>query len=120
LQEMRVRPSREDVEPAVHQRLRERVRVRADLPLVVAERLRGGDLEARRLRRDRVDERPALHAREDGAIDRLRMLFPAENEAGARPGERLVRRRGDEVAVLDWVRVKARGDETGEVRHVAE
>ena len=36
------------------------------------------------------------------------------------PGQRLVRRRGDEVAVLDRVRVQAGGDEAGEVRHVAE
>ena len=37
----------------------------------------------------------------------------------ARAGERLVRRRGDEVAVLDRVRVQPGGDEPGEVGHVA-
>ena len=102
------------------QRLGERVRVRADLPLVVAERLRRGDLEARRLRGDRVLERAALHAREHRPVDRRRVLLAAEDEAGARARERLVRRRRDEVAVLDGVRVQPGGDEPGEVRHVAE
>ena len=48
------------------------------------------------------------------------MLLAAEDEAGARAGKRLMGRRGDEVAVLDRVRVQPRGDEAGEVRHVAE
>ena len=48
------------------------------------------------------------------------MLLAAEDEAGARAGERLVRRRRDEVAVLDGVRMQAGGDEAREVRHVAE
>ena len=104
-QEMRVGASREDVETALLQRLRERVGVRADLPLVVAEGLRGGDLEAGRLRGDHVVQRPALHPGEDRAVDRLRVLLAAEDEPRARPGQRLVRRRGDEVAVLDRVRV---------------
>ena len=120
LEEVRVGAAGEDVEPAVDQRLAEHVRVRAHLALVVAERLRHRDLEAGRLRGDRVLERTALHPREDRAVDRLRVLLPAEDEAAARPGERLVRRRGDEVAVVDGVRVQPRGDEPGEVRHVAE
>ena len=88
--------------------------------LVLAERLRGRDPEARRLRGDHVAQRAALHAREDRAVERLRVLLPAEDEARARPGERLVRRRGDEVAVRDRVRVQPGRDEPGEVRHVAE
>ena len=119
-QDVRVGAAREHVEPALLQRLRERVRVRANGGLVLAEGLRGGDLEARRLRRDHVVQRAALHAGEDRAVDRLRVLLAAEDEARARPGERLVRRRGDEVAVLDGVRVQAGRDEPREVRHVAE
>ena len=38
---------------------------------------------------------------------------------GARAGQRLVRRRGDEVAVRHRARVQPGGDEAGEVRHVA-
>ena len=117
---MRVGASREDVETALLQRLRERVRVRADLPLVVAERLRGGDPEAGRLRGDHVVQRAALHPGEHRAVERLRVLLAAEDEPRARPGQRLVRRRGDEVAVLDGVRVEPRRDEPGEVGHVAE
>ena len=67
--------------------------------------LGGGDPEAGRLRGDRVHERAALHAGEDGPVDRLGVLFAAEDEAGARAGERLVGRRGDDVAVLDRVRM---------------
>ena len=49
----------------------------------------------------------------------LRVLLAAEDEAGARAGERLVRGRGDDVAVVDRVRVQPGRDEAGEVRHVA-
>ena len=104
----------------LRERVGERVGVRAHLRLVGAERLRGGDLEAGRLRRDHVQERAALHPGEDRLVERLRVLLLAEDEAGARAGERLVRRRGDEVAVRRRVRVEARRDEAGEVRHVAE
>ena len=65
-------------------------------------------------------ERPALHAREHGPVDRRGMLLAAEDESRARACERLVRRRRDEVAVLDGVRMQPRRDEPGEVRHVAE
>ena len=119
LHQVRVGAAREDLQPALLQRLGEHVGVPADLRLVLAERFRPRDLEARRLRRDRVLERPALHPGEDGTVDGLRVLLAAEDEPGARPGERLVRRRGDEVAVLDGIRVQPRRDESREVRHVA-
>src|SRR5436190_1308370 len=119
LEQVRVGAAGEDVEAAVHQPVGESVGVRPDLALVVAERLGRRDLEARRLRGDRVLERPALHPGEDGAVDRLRVLLLAEDEAGARPGERLVGGRRDEVGVRHRVRVQAGRDESGEVRHVA-
>src|SRR5205814_10654169 len=84
------------------------------------ERLGHRDLEARRLRGDRVLERPALHAGHDGLVDLLRVLLLAEDEARAWAGERLVRRRGDEVAVRDGIRQQTGRHEPGEVRHVAE
>ena len=117
---MRVRAAREDVEPTRLQRVGEHVGIGADLSLVVAEGLGRRDLEARRLGRDHLAERPALHAREDGPVDSLRVLLLAEDEPSARAGERLVRRRGDEVAVRHGARVQAGGDEPGVVRHVAE
>ena len=49
-----------------------------------------------------------------------RVLVLAEDEAGARAGERLVAGRGDEVAVRHRVRVQPGGDEPGDVGHVAE
>ena len=112
-------PPGEEVDPARDERLGERVGVGAHLLLVRAELLRRGDLEARRLRGDHVLERAALEPGEDRAVDRRRVLLAAEDEPGARAGERLVRRRGDDVAVLDRVRVEPGGDEPGEVRHVA-
>src|SRR5918996_13331 len=120
LEEVRVRAAREEVVTGLEERVRERIGVRADLLLVGAEGLRRRDLEARRLRSDDVQERPALHPREDGLVDRLGVLLRAEDEPGARAGERLVRRRGDEVAVRHGVRVQPGGDKPGEVRHVAE
>ena len=119
LQQVRVGPAGEHVEPAGEQRLGERVRVRADLLLVVAERLGRAILKHVALRGDHVLERAALHPGEDRAVDGLRVLLAAEDEAGARAGERLVRGRRDDVAVLDRVRVQPGGDEPGEVRHVA-
>src|SRR5829696_9249850 len=120
LEEVRVGASGEDVEAALHQRVRERVRIGAHLALVILERLGGRDPEAGRLRGNRVLQRPALHPGEDGSVDGLCVLLAAEDEPGARPGERLVRRRSDEVAVLDRVRRQTGGDEPGEMGHVAE
>ncbi len=119
LEEVRVGAPGQEVDPTRHERFRERVGVDADLLLVRAELLRGGDLEARRLRRDHVLERPALEPREDRPVDRLRVLGAAEDQPRARARERLVGRGGDDVAVLDGVRVQAGGDKPREVRHVA-
>ena len=104
LDEMRVGAAGEHVEAAFDQRRRERVGVRADRALVLAERVGRRDAEAGRLRSDRVHQRAALHAGEVRAVERRRVLLAAEDEARARAGERLVRRRGDEVAVRDRAR----------------
>jgi hypothetical protein len=117
---VRIGAAGEDVEAAVEERLGERVGVRADLPLVVAKRLGARDPEAGRLGGDRVQQRPALHAGEVRAVDGLCVLLLAEDEAGPRPGQRLVRRRRDEVGVRHRVRVQPGGDEPGEVGHVGE
>src|SRR5215211_4751491 len=82
LDQVRVGPAGQEVEAAVQERVGERVGVRAHLALVGAEALGGGDQEARRLRRDRVDERPALHPGEERLVDRLGVLLLAEDEAG--------------------------------------
>ena len=59
---------------------------------------------------------PGMTAR----VDRLRVFFATEDEPRARAGERLVRRRGDEVAVLDRIRLQPGCNEPRKVRHVAE
>ena len=89
---MRVGAAGEDVEPALLERRGERVGVRADLALVLAERVGAGDPEAGRLGGDRVHERATLHPGEDRAVDRLRVLLLAQDEPGARSRQRLVRR----------------------------
>ena len=120
LDEVGVGATGEEVEAAVQERGRERVGVGADLALVGAEGFARGDLEAGRLRRDHVQERAALHPGEDRLVDRRGVLLLAEDEPGARAGEGLVARRGDEVAVRHRVRMEPRGDEPGDVGHVAE
>ena len=63
--------------------------------------------------------RPASPGRPRDRARRSKLLA-AEHEAGARAGERLVRRRRDEVAVRHRVRMQPGRDQAGEVRHVAE
>ena len=96
----------------------ERRRVGLDRALVVAVGLGHRDREADGLGGRDVAERAALQAREDRAVDLLRELLAAEDEARARAGERLVRGRADDVGRLDGVLVQARRDEAREVRHV--
>ncbi len=87
-------------------------------PLALAELLGGGDLHRDGLGGDHVHERAALVAGEDRPVDVGPVLLAAEDHAAARPGERLVDRRRDDVGVLDRVRVLTGGDEPGEVGHV--
>ena len=119
LHEMRVGAAGQHVVATLHQPVGERVGVRPDPALVLAERLRHRDREADGLRRDGVHQRTALHAGEVRAVELRRVLLAAEHEPGARPGERLVARRRDEVAVRHRARMDPGRDETGEVRHVA-
>ena len=78
-----------------------------------------GDLQRDGLGGDHVLQRAALLAGEHRRVDLLRVLLLAEDHPGARAAERLVGRRRDDVgAELDRVRVQARGDQAGEVRHV--
>ena len=83
LKQMRVRAAGEHVEAAGLNRLRERVRVRPHLALVVLERLARGDLEAGRLRGDRVASGPpCIPGRRRGRP--FGVLLLAEDEPGAR------------------------------------
>ena len=91
-----------------------------DLPLIVGERRLQRFLEADRFGRDDVHQRAALDAREDGAIEILGVLLPAEDHPAARSAQRLVRRRRDEIGVRDRAGVHACRDQPGDVRHVGD
>ena len=64
--------------------------------------------------------RAALKRGEDGPVDRLGMLLFAEDHGAARPAQRLVRRRRDDVRVRRGVRVDAGDDQAGDVGDVGE
>ena len=74
--------------------------------------------ERHRLGCDHMHERPALGPRKDRLVDRLGVLGDAEDEAGSRATQCLVRRTGDDLRVRHRRRMYAAGDETREVRHV--
>ena len=118
LDEMGVGAAGEHLEAAVDQSGGEHVRVRANLLLVLAERVGCGDPEANGLRRDRVHQRPALHSGEECPVDRLRVLLGAEHEPGARARERLVGGRGDEMRMRHRARMQTRRDQPREMSHV--
>ena len=118
LHEMGVGASRQELAALRRHALGERRGVGLDRTLVVAVGLRHRDREADRLGGGDVAERPALQAREDGAVDALRELLAAQDEPGARAGQRLVRGRADDVGRLDRVLMQPCGDEAREVRHI--
>jgi len=103
---------------AVHERRGQRLRVRQDAALVLAEGLGAGQLEADRLGGHDVAQRPALQPREHRLVDRRGVLLAGEDEPRARPGQRLVRRRRDHVGVFHGVGMQAGRDEPREVGHV--
>ena len=74
--------------------------------------------EADGLGRNDVLERTALHAREDGGVERLGVLRLAQNETAARSAKRLVRGRGDEIRVRNGRFMRAARDKAGDMRHI--
>jgi hypothetical protein len=65
-----------------------------------------------------MDQRAALHAREDALVDGLGVLLLAEYEAAARTAQRLVRGRGHGIGVRDRRRMQLGCDQPGDVGHV--
>ena len=88
------------------------------MPRVVAELGLHRFLEADRLGGDDVHQRAALHSGKDDFVDRLRELGLGQNHPGARPAQRLVRRRSHNVRVRHRRRMRAAGDQSREMRHV--
>ena len=94
-----VRPAGDDPVSPRGQLGGERLRVLEDPPLVLSERRLERLLEADRLGRDHVDQRPALSPRKEHLVHALGHALLAENHAAAGAAERLVRRGGDEIRV---------------------
>ena len=104
--------------PSSAQPVGEGLGVAHDLRRVVAELGPGGLVERHGLRRDHVHERAALQAGEHGLVDRGGVLLAAQDRAGARAAQGLVRGERDDVGVGHRRRVRAAGDEPGDVRGV--
>ena len=104
--------------PSSVRRVGERLRVAHDLRRVVAELGLGRLVERDGLGRDHVHERAALEPGEHRLVDRGGVLLAAEDRAGTRAAQRLVRRERDDVGVRHRRRVRATGDEPGDVRGV--
>jgi hypothetical protein len=79
-------------------------------------------LEGHCLGRDHVHQRSALDAGEDDRLQLLLDLFVglAHDDAAARAAQGLVCGGGDHVRMRHRVRIHARGNEAGNVRHVHE
>ncbi|EAU64874.1 conserved hypothetical protein [Stigmatella aurantiaca DW4/3-1] len=113
-----VRPAGAQAQPCPQERLRQRLGIGDDLPLVHLEFRGEGLLERHGLGGDDVHQRPALDAGEDLAVERLGELLTAQDEPAPRPPERLVRGGGDELRQGHGRRVNPRGHQAGDVRHV--
>ena len=125
-QKVRIGTTREHVQPALLNRFCQRIRVRPHRALVFAERLRRGDPEAGRLRRDHVVERaPCIRgktARSSACACSARQRMNPDRG----PAERLVRRRrlrrwrrsrpGSDAALPRRARVKMRPCGSGAAR----
>ena len=88
---MNVRAAGEHVDPSADHLLGERERALPGAPLAFPEGLRLRDPKRHGLARDHVHERTALRVREDRLVHRLGEVGGAEDHAGARSAQRLVR-----------------------------
>ncbi len=110
----------DEAESRSDQRAREPLRVGHDLLLVGDERRLRRLFEADRLGRDDVHQRTALHAGKDRPVEILCVLLAAQDQPASRPAQRLVRGCRDEIGMGHRAGMHARGDQSGDVRHVGE
>src|ERR1035438_1118545 len=75
-------------------------------------------MQANRLCRDDVHQRPPLNAREDLRINLLRVFLFAQHQPSSRPAQRLVRRRRHEIGVRHRARVQTRRHQPRDVRDI--
>mmetsp|Transcript_128741 Transcript_128741/g.400549 ORF Transcript_128741/g.400549 Transcript_128741/m.400549 type:complete len:369 (-) Transcript_128741:337-1443(-) len=118
-----VRPVARQLVALAHEGLRQRLGVGDDGLGVLLEFGRAHLQELRREAADLVVVGPALQGREDGHVDALLDVRDAlrvleEDHASTWTTQRLVGRRGDDVAVLKRRWVLARRHKTGDVRNV--
>ena len=104
--------------PSAAKRFRQHFRVGHDLPRVVPEFRLHRFQKADRLGRDDVDQRAALHPGKHDLVDGGGKFLLAQDHAGARSAQSLVRGRGDDVRMRHGRRMHASGNQSGEMRHV--
>ena len=109
-----------DAEPFVLERLGQHGGILHQLLLISFEFRAHGFLEADRLGCDHMFERTALQAGEHFGVDRLDVFFLAEDEAGTRAAQGLVRGRGHYIAIGNRGRMQSGRHQTGDMRHVNE
>ena len=116
---MRVRPACDDIQPALHQLRRQRLRVLHHLrgigPELRPQRLAKGH----GLRGDHMHQRATLDTGEDRRIDLLRkLLIIGQDHPAARPAQGLVRRRRRDMGMREGRGMLPARDQTREMRHV--
>ena len=117
-EEVIVGAARNDAKALRGERRRERRGVGDDLRLVGAKSVGERLAERHRLGGDDVHQRTALETREDRAVDLLGVLRLAHHHPAARTAQRLVGRRGHEMAMRHRRGMKTGGDQSGDVRDV--
>src|SRR6201998_4315485 len=102
---MIVRAAADNAEASARDFSCELLRVRDNLPCVFAESRLGRFLQAHSFGRDDMHQWPALRAGERDAVELLRELRLAQYQSAARPAQRLVRGRRNEIGVRHgtWV-----------------
>ena len=112
--------ARDDAIAALLQLSTHGARIDYNLVLVIFELRLQGLEEGDRLSCDHMHQRTTLRAREDQRVEFFGQLvvLARENQTAARTAQRLVGRGGHDIRIRNGVRINARCDETGHVRHV--
>src|SRR5215207_2457870 len=113
-----VRPARDEVYTTFQKALGQRLAVLDDLAGVVFKLRLQRLAESDRLACYGVHQRAALHTGEDAAVHLLGELLAAEDHTPSGTPQRLVRRRGHDLAVGDRGRMDICGDQACDVGHI--
>ncbi len=117
--QMGVGAAGDDVAAARLQGLGKHLGVLDDISGISAERGLQRLAERHRLRRDHMHQRSALQAREHRRVDLLGEVFlVGQDHAAARTAQGLVGGRRHHMGMGERARMRAAGDQAGEVRHV--